>query len=244
MSIFALALMFVLNGILGNMRINFLWFLIITNFACLFFNNNFVIFNCRGFPVWLKYVPGISFRTDNEPFKVKVLLKSKFCPNYWICSSSVCKVLIFFFNSGQCRISLRRLFGWWNPKACSSGRVAQSSLLRFHFNDHNLRLAYHCVWLYWDTNEFVVADWEWVRASGMGSGGSGEGICSLGCENGGWTRHWDPMDHVQGGWCPWPHCNFPPLLPSELQSFRFLLVGDSLTALGLVILSFYLTATL
>ena len=24
----------------------------------------------RGFPVWLKYVPGIAFRTDNEPFKV------------------------------------------------------------------------------------------------------------------------------------------------------------------------------
>ncbi|KAG6497194.1 hypothetical protein ZIOFF_045084 [Zingiber officinale] len=23
----------------------------------------------RGFPVWLKYVPRISFRTDNEPFK-------------------------------------------------------------------------------------------------------------------------------------------------------------------------------
>ncbi|MBA0855449.1 hypothetical protein Goshw_014181 [Gossypium schwendimanii] len=27
--------------------------------------------NFGGFPVWLKYVPGISFRTDNEPFKVK-----------------------------------------------------------------------------------------------------------------------------------------------------------------------------
>ena len=27
--------------------------------------------NCRGFPVWLKYVPGISFRTDNGPFKVE-----------------------------------------------------------------------------------------------------------------------------------------------------------------------------
>ncbi|CAJ1974028.1 unnamed protein product [Sphenostylis stenocarpa] len=23
----------------------------------------------KGFPVWLKYVPGIAFRTDNEPFK-------------------------------------------------------------------------------------------------------------------------------------------------------------------------------
>ncbi|KAJ4953530.1 hypothetical protein NE237_030362 [Protea cynaroides] len=26
--------------------------------------------NFGGFPVWLKYIPGISFRTDNEPFKV------------------------------------------------------------------------------------------------------------------------------------------------------------------------------
>ncbi|KAJ8614965.1 hypothetical protein MRB53_021850 [Persea americana] len=25
--------------------------------------------NLGGFPVWLKYIPGISFRTDNEPFK-------------------------------------------------------------------------------------------------------------------------------------------------------------------------------
>ncbi|XP_015969664.1 beta-galactosidase 5 [Arachis duranensis] len=28
--------------------------------------------NFGGFPVWLKYVPGISFRTDNGPFKVKM----------------------------------------------------------------------------------------------------------------------------------------------------------------------------
>jgi hypothetical protein len=28
----------------------------------------------RGFPVWLKYVPGISFRTDNGPFKVFPIL--------------------------------------------------------------------------------------------------------------------------------------------------------------------------
>ncbi|KAH6811906.1 beta-galactosidase 3, partial [Perilla frutescens var. frutescens] len=26
--------------------------------------------NFGGFPVWLKYVPGITFRTDNEPFKM------------------------------------------------------------------------------------------------------------------------------------------------------------------------------
>jgi beta-galactosidase len=26
--------------------------------------------NFGGFPVWLKYVPGMVFRTDNEPFKV------------------------------------------------------------------------------------------------------------------------------------------------------------------------------
>lgn len=28
--------------------------------------------NFGGFPVWLKYIPGISFRTDNGPFKVKM----------------------------------------------------------------------------------------------------------------------------------------------------------------------------
>ncbi|KAL5229014.1 hypothetical protein ABZP36_017279 [Zizania latifolia] len=28
--------------------------------------------NFGGFPVWLKYVPGISFRTDNEPFKAEM----------------------------------------------------------------------------------------------------------------------------------------------------------------------------
>ncbi|KAJ1408012.1 Glycoside hydrolase superfamily [Sesbania bispinosa] len=27
--------------------------------------------NFGGFPVWLKYVPGISFRTDNGPFKIE-----------------------------------------------------------------------------------------------------------------------------------------------------------------------------
>ncbi|CAN6693329.1 unnamed protein product [Malus baccata var. baccata] len=26
----------------------------------------------RVFPVWLKFVPGISFRTDNEPFKYNI----------------------------------------------------------------------------------------------------------------------------------------------------------------------------
>ncbi|KAG6524020.1 hypothetical protein ZIOFF_013909 [Zingiber officinale] len=34
------------------------------------------VFSCsiiskEGFPVWLKYVPRISFRTDNEPFKIE-----------------------------------------------------------------------------------------------------------------------------------------------------------------------------
>ncbi|PPD80964.1 hypothetical protein GOBAR_DD22114 [Gossypium barbadense] len=36
------------------------------NFGCLQICS---VFWFRGFPVWLKYVPGIAFRTDNEPFK-------------------------------------------------------------------------------------------------------------------------------------------------------------------------------
>lgn len=36
------------------------------------------LFGFRGFPVWLKYVPGIEFRTDNEPFKVRHYIGSFF----------------------------------------------------------------------------------------------------------------------------------------------------------------------
>lgn len=39
----------------------------IIDYTWLFFDY-FLLYS--GFPVWLKYVPGISFRTDNEPFKV------------------------------------------------------------------------------------------------------------------------------------------------------------------------------
>lgn len=38
----------------------------------------------RGFPLWLHFIPGIQFRTDNEPFKVFTI--SIFCyhvVNYW-----------------------------------------------------------------------------------------------------------------------------------------------------------------
>lgn len=33
----------------------------------------FVIHLCSGFPVWLRDIPGIEFRTDNEPYKVEQL---------------------------------------------------------------------------------------------------------------------------------------------------------------------------
>ncbi|RHN64644.1 putative beta-galactosidase [Medicago truncatula] len=35
--------------------------------------------NLGGFPVWLKYVPGIAFRTDNQPFKVGNLEFQYYC---------------------------------------------------------------------------------------------------------------------------------------------------------------------
>jgi len=49
----------------------FLIFVITMMFFYLFtYNDVFFLCVCRGFPVWLKYVSGISFRTDNGPFKV------------------------------------------------------------------------------------------------------------------------------------------------------------------------------
>lgn len=74
MFIFALGLIFVLNGTLGKQYLNIH---IYTYIYMMFLLGSwswiiwcFVITHFRGFPVWLKYVPGISFRTDNGPFKV------------------------------------------------------------------------------------------------------------------------------------------------------------------------------
>ena len=32
-------------------------------------------FGLKGFYVWLKYVPGVSFKTNNEPFKISLCEK-------------------------------------------------------------------------------------------------------------------------------------------------------------------------
>lgn len=68
--------MLVLNGILGNCMEGYpqkkilFFFFFIYFLDARFLNNNLSGFCFRGFPVWLKYIPGISFRTDNGPFKV------------------------------------------------------------------------------------------------------------------------------------------------------------------------------
>lgn len=64
--------MLVLNGTLGTTK-TFYFALLHIYFkyrSGIFLSYTLLYGNSRGFPVWLKYVPGISFRTDNGPFKV------------------------------------------------------------------------------------------------------------------------------------------------------------------------------
>lgn len=73
MLISGLVLMFVLNGTLGNASlVNFPVFLLLEVGKKIKDNRCSFIYFISGFPVWLKYIPGISFRTDNGPFKVGV----------------------------------------------------------------------------------------------------------------------------------------------------------------------------
>ncbi|KAE9608114.1 hypothetical protein Lal_00003639 [Lupinus albus] len=55
-------------------RFDLVWFIKLVQKAGLYVHLRIGPFVCAewnfgGFPIWLKYVPGISFRTDNEPFK-------------------------------------------------------------------------------------------------------------------------------------------------------------------------------
>ena len=77
--IFALGLMFVQSGILGNDKFTFFFFFMMGLCSQIHFFTHFFVFGLRGFPVWLKYVPGISFRTDNKPFKVSLSLSLSLC---------------------------------------------------------------------------------------------------------------------------------------------------------------------
>lgn len=43
----------------------------------------FLLIVVRGFPVWLRDVPGIEFRTDNEPFKVHFPFL-RVCFSFWL----------------------------------------------------------------------------------------------------------------------------------------------------------------
>ena len=74
--------MFVQSGILGNEKFPF--FLMMGLCSQIQFFTHFFIFGLRGFPVWLKYVPGISFRTDNKPFKVSLSLSLSVYIS-WLC---------------------------------------------------------------------------------------------------------------------------------------------------------------
>lgn len=89
----------------------------------------FIIF--RGFPVWLKYIPGINFRTDNGPFKVRhfsFLLKFSFWISYCfhftynlfiILSLNCCKW------RPKCKSLPRRLWIWWKLRDCLSLKAVQ-----------------------------------------------------------------------------------------------------------------------
>lgn len=108
MCIFALDLIFVLNGTLGKhkkskkkkekKRNHFEVFILVGSY---YWSWCFCDTLLRGFPVWLKYVPGISFRTDNGPFKVClcscfVFFFSKFSINlFWTLIFTM--VMWFFF---------------------------------------------------------------------------------------------------------------------------------------------------
>lgn len=81
--------MFVLSGTLGN----FYFTTIGVSEISLLFGFLFIYFSSilvRGFPVWLRDIPGIQFRTDNEPFKVHFWFEYSFHIFFVIVLSKLC----------------------------------------------------------------------------------------------------------------------------------------------------------
>lgn len=88
--------------IISKHTINFYMFSGITIMQLLLVVMDTLLWDCRGFPFWLHDIPDISYRTDNEPFKVLLLLildscltSSSFAYNLFLINfcSSTCKIL-------------------------------------------------------------------------------------------------------------------------------------------------------
>lgn len=98
--------MFVPNGLTGNYfssNVKMFWFITITSSI---FHNwiNSAFCVCRGFPVWLQHIPGIEFRTYNQPFMViyyfVVIYNDDFSTFRFIRPVSIC-LFCFFFPTEQ-----------------------------------------------------------------------------------------------------------------------------------------------
>lgn len=81
-----------------------------------------------GFPVWLHFVPGIKFRTDNEPFKVICLFVL-----FLFIMLLMCKYCWLVFCRQKCSDSLPRLLIWWSKKSSMHHKEGQLFSHRWKF---------------------------------------------------------------------------------------------------------------
>lgn len=146
MFIFVSDPMFAPNGITGTdyaiftQMIYFCWF-------CFDFQFYLIVFSwclSSGFPLWLHFIPGIKFRTDNEPFKVFTNPCSRvvgaFFVNNWVFSSFS---LYMYSLRRKCSDSRLRLWKLWSRISFMHLKEDQSFYHRLNFE---IKLVNVCVW--------------------------------------------------------------------------------------------------
>lgn len=136
----------------------------------------------RGFPVWLKYVPGIEFRTNNEPFKVCLLCLVQLSPG----NSFIYLFVYLFFLIKLYKAAMKgftekivnmmkaeRLF------ESQGGPIIMSQVTRSKQWKQWLWFSIDCQEETMNTVS-IWTDREWIRACGVGDWGTGKSLHSVG----------------------------------------------------------------
>jgi len=88
-------------------------------------------FLSSGFPLWLHFIPGIQFRTDNKPFEVIIPFLSPYLILLHLLPSITWNWIVF---RQKCSGSLLRLWIWWSKRTSMHHREDQLFCLRFFLN--------------------------------------------------------------------------------------------------------------
>lgn len=171
------------------------------------------LLGCRGFPFWLHDVPGIVFRTDNEPFKVlqsshvMTVGPSQVISFTWF-FLAVLHANLYYEDSELNEVGGSIRFPRRSHNPIPGDVLGYIYNVRTRLAEMKISSSYVRQLLSTSHVTFILMNWnltdrEWIPEHWSSLSRARAIVCSLGSKHGSWARDRGSMGHVQAGRCSW-----------------------------------------